>query len=69
MSLYHQGENEWLKGGVHGALLTLSCLAFNHNVMANQERPDGNLRFNSWFYALVVGVEIYQVWRHIKEGE
>lgn len=66
MSLYNQGENEGLKGAVHGSLLTLSCLALNHNAMAYQIRPSGYLRFNKWFYLVVVVVEVYQVFRHIK---
>lgn len=59
MSLYNRGENEFLKGMIHGATGVLVCLIFNHSI---QRR----LKFNTFFYGTVVIMELFQMCRHIK---
>jgi len=64
MSLYDEGQNEFLKGAVHGATLGLGVLMTGYNMTAHRKRPTGRLLFNKLFYSALVVVELYQLWHH-----
>ena len=53
------------KGAVHGALLTLAALCMTYNAAAWYARRQRHSWVNAGFYAAVIGVEVYQIGRHV----
>ena len=64
MAFTDSGEQEALKGAVHGALLVLSVTCAAYNFIAWRQRQERHLCNNVVLYGALCGIEVLQVVRH-----
>lgn len=66
MSIFHSGEQEHLKAGVHAASGALALLCAGYNVIAWTQRRERHLMVNSLAYALLTVWEAVKVRHHAR---
>lgn len=66
MSLFHSGEREHLKAGVHAAIGVLSLLCAGYNVIAWTQRRERHLAVNTLAYACLTVWEGVKVRHHAR---
>lgn len=66
MSLFDEHQDEGFKAACHGATLTLGALLCAYNTkVAQSARGQGWHRFSAVTYALLCGLELIQIGRHL----
>ena len=64
-----RGENEHVKGLIHGALLSFAGMCAVYNVFACRKRREPHLAVNACLYLGLVGWELWQVGKHLREDK
>ena len=65
----HSGNQEVVKGGVHGAACVVALVMAAYNIAAWCFRRDRHLRVNAVVYTLAVGWELKQTLHHLRACE
>lgn len=61
------GEQEAIKGGVHGAACAIALMMAAYNIAAWCFRKERHLGANAFVYTLAVGWEVRQTLRHLRK--
>lgn len=62
------GNHEPVKAGAHGIMLGLALVFVCYNTLAWWRRRDRHLAVNAAAYLGLVGLEVYQVGRHLQHA-
>jgi hypothetical protein len=63
----HSGNQEVVKGGVHGAACAIAVVMAAYNIAAWCFRRERHLRTNAVVYTLAAGWEVKQTMRHLRK--